>query len=101
MANMDEQEVAAFNAKITPYLGASISGSQVNALLQYCLSVNIASKNSGETFKQITIYNDGDATSLDPDETTFTKVETKQKYYTVKGTYNDDGLLTTLNIKRN
>ena len=33
-ANMDEQEIANFNSKLTPYIGQNISGSQVNALIQ-------------------------------------------------------------------
>ena len=39
-ANMDEQEVANFNSKISPYLGDNVSGSQVNALIQLVVSIN-------------------------------------------------------------
>ena len=53
MANMDEQEIAAFNSKITPYLGQNISGSQVNALIQHVISTDISAVQSGETFKAI------------------------------------------------
>lgn len=93
MANMDEQEIAAFNSKITPYIGESVSGSQVNALLQYCLSVNMSAKN--ETYKQITVSG---VTSLNPSDTSFTRVETNNKYYKVKATYSDKGLITTITI---
>ena len=100
MADMDEQEISAFNSKIKPYLGESVAGSQVNALLQYCLSVNIAAKNSGETYKQITITDESGAVEyLKPGETKFKKVTTNNKYYEVTGTYNENGLLTKIYIK--
>ena len=95
MANMDEQEIAAFNSKITPYIGESVSGSQVNALLQYCLSNNMSAKN--ETYKQITVSG---VTSLNPNDTSFTRVETNGKYYSVKATYSDKGLITTITINK-
>lgn len=97
-ANMDEQEISAFNSKITPYVGNSVAGSQVNALLQYCLSVNMSAKNSGETYKYITISG---ATSLDENSTTFTRVNTSGKYYTVQAIYDENGLITTINITQN
>ncbi len=100
-ANMDEQEIAAFNSKITPYLGNSIAGSQVNALLQYCLSSNMSAVNSGETYKYITVTDETGATILDKDSTTFTRVTTGGKYYTVTGTYSSNGLVTTISIKQN
>lgn len=99
-ANMDEQEIAAFNSKITPYLGNSIAGSQVNALLQYCLSSNMSAKNSGETYKYITVSVSG-VSALDGDSTTFTRVATGGKYYTVTGTYDSNGLVTTISITQN
>lgn len=54
-ANMDKQEIAAFNSKITPYIGNSISGSQVNALIQYIISVNTSAVNSGDVTKSVSI----------------------------------------------
>lgn len=101
MANMDEQEIRSFNSKITPYLGKAVSGSQVNALLQYCLSVNMAANNSGETYKQITVNDGGNATSLATTDTTYNRVETGGKPYTVQGVYDSNGLLTTITITRN
>lgn len=97
-ANMDEQEIAAFNSKITPYLGTSIAGSQVNALLQYCLSSNMSAKNSGETYKYIKVTG---ITSLDENSTTFTRVNTSGKYYNVQGTYDGNGLITEISISQN
>ena len=48
-ANMDEQEIANFNSKITPYLGKSINGSQVNALIQLVISIDQSAVNSGNS----------------------------------------------------
>lgn len=106
MANMNEQEIAAFNSKITPYLGDSISGSQVNALIQYVISNDLACIQSGETFKAITIefptgedtntiYVDGNVLN----GTNVKRVETGSgKYYTVDGTYDSNGLITTIKV---
>lgn len=54
-ADLSEQEISAFNSKITAYLGEGISGSQVNALLQYCLANNMSAQQSGETYKCIEV----------------------------------------------
>lgn len=54
-ANMDEQEIANFNSKITPYVGKNVSGSQVNALIQYIISVNTSAANAGDKTKSVTI----------------------------------------------
>lgn len=96
-ANMDEQQIKAFNAQLTPYLGNNVSGSQVNTLLQRCLSINIAAQNSGETYKCITVNVNG-TERINGTSNTFQRVDTNKKYYTVVGTYDDNGLLTTISI---
>lgn len=97
-ANMDEQEIAAFNSKISPYLGNSVAGSQVNALLQYCLACNTSSKKNNYTDRYITVtYPGGTLNSL---STTYKRVDTSNAFYTVTGTYNN-GFLTTINITKN
>ena len=45
--NMDEQQVLAFNNKFAPYLGNSITGSQVNALLQQVQASNSQASKMG------------------------------------------------------
>lgn len=101
-ANMDEQEINAFNSKITPYLGEAIAGSQVNALLQYCLSVNMAAKNSEETYKYITVsyiaYDGSSSILINKDSTSYTRVITGGKYYKVEETYDNNGLITQIKI---
>ena len=47
-ANLNQQEIEAFNSKFTAYEGNGISGSQVNQLIQTVISSNQAAKNSGE-----------------------------------------------------
>ena len=54
-ANMDEQEIANFNSKLTPYIGQNISGSQVNALIQLVISIDNSAVNSGDTTKSVEI----------------------------------------------
>lgn len=85
-ADLSEQEISAFNSKITAYLGEGISGSQVNALLQYCLANNMSANSSGETYKYITVSKDSvTLVGLNNDGTimnNYKKVETG-KFYTV------------------
>lgn len=103
--NLNEQEISAFNAMLTSYMGSSISGSQVNALLNYCLSNNTSAYQNGESDKYIKVYDeDSESYILNGDGTdeTYTKVPTEDTYYTVEGTYNSDtGLLTEITIKQN
>lgn len=99
MANMDKQEIAAFNSKITPYVGNHVSGTQVNTLLQYCLSVNMSAKQSGNTYQAISV--DGE-TTLDKDSTSYTRVTTGSNVsYTVDATQDDNGLMTKIKITKN
>ena len=97
-ADMKEQEISAFNSKIKSYIGNSVAGSQVNALLQYCLSCNTSSKNKGYTDRYITVtYPGGTLTSS---STTYNRVDTSNAFYTVKGEYNN-GFLTIIKITKN
>ena len=108
-ANLDEQERNAFNYEITPYLGANISGSQVNVLIQRVTSINAKALSSKDNFKRVSIYkgsvSDANAiVKLKPGETEITygtnrKVESGGTYYTVEGTYDSNGLITTIVVK--
>ena len=106
MANMDEQEITAFNSRIIPYLGNSTSGSQVNALIQYVISNNLACVKSGETFKAIKITYPTNTTGIYYSGTEVTygnnvkRVETgPSKLYKVNATYNDNGLITFIKVE--
>lgn len=97
-ADLSEQEISAFNSKITSYLGEGISGSQVNALLQYCLANNMSAQQSGETYKCITvtqITNNDELVGKNSDK--YKKVETG-KFYTVEGTSDNNGLITDIKV---
>ena len=103
--DMDKEEIAAFNSKITPYLGESISGSQVNALIQYVISTDISTAQSGETHKAITITFPGNSSGIKVNGsavsygTNTKRVETGSgKYYKVEGTYDSNGLITTIKV---
>ena len=75
LVNMDSKEIANFNAKITPYLGENVSGSQVNALLQYCVTVNLAANKTGEKHKEISVSG---LRTLSKGFTTFDRLETRK-----------------------
>lgn len=98
-ADLSEQEISAFNSKITSYLGKGISGSQVNALLQYCLANNMSAQQSGETYKCITVTqktNNDELVGKNSDK--YKKVETG-KFYTVEGKSGDNGLITSITVQ--
>ena len=102
---MSEQEISSFNSRITPYLGQSISGSQVNALIQYVISNDLNCIKTGETYKAITItFPNGGGTNTikvngsNLEGTSVKRVETGSgKYYTVNGVHND-GLITQITV---
>lgn len=101
MANMDKQEIAAFNSKITPYVGNHVSGTQVNTLLQYCLSVNMSANQSGNTYQCITVKKDG-SDFLKPNDNSYTRVQTGSSVsYTVDATQDSNGLMTNITINQN
>ena len=86
-ANLTKQQIAAFNSKISPYLGESVSGSQVNALMELVRTINTKANNEGDTAKKITVNGS---------ETVTTRYETG-KFYKVEGQYKE-GLLTVLTV---
>ena len=96
-ADLSKQEISAFNSKITGYLGDGISGSQVNALLQYCLANNMSANQSEETYKCITVRDKNDAILVTNDSDKYTKVGTGT-YYTVEATADANGLLTQITV---
>ena len=110
-ANMDEQEIANFNSKITPYVGDNISGSQVNALIQLVISIDTNAVNSGEYGKSVSI-----TYPLDSGTNTIAVNENQQKvtginatkrvktgaseFYKVSATYGEDGLIKVINVSQ-
>ena len=101
--NMDKEQIKAFNSKITPYLGNKVSGSQVNALIQYVISNDSQCIKTGERYKAITITFPGGRISAGDtglDTSGSKRVETgASKSYIVEGNYDDNGLITTITVK--
>lgn len=89
-ASLTEQQISAFNSKISPYLGESVSGSQVNALMQLVRTINTKAENENDTAKKITISYNGTPG--------VTRVETGN-FYIVKAVSSDKGLLTTITVR--
>ena len=109
-SSMTKQEISAFNSKIIPYLGESVSGSQVNELIQYVISADLAAIRAKETYKAIRInYPKGtggtasiyvDVSGAEPKMAYdgSKRVDTSSgKFYKVEGTYND-GLITLIEV---
>ncbi len=106
LADPTEQEISAFNSKITPYLSESISGSQVNALIQFVISNDISCFQSGKTHMAIKITFPGNDSGIKLDNNGINygsgqkRVETgANKYYKVHGTYDSNGLITTIKVE--
>ena len=89
-SSLTEQQISAFNSKISPYLGESVSGSQVNALMQLVRTINTKAENENDTAKKITISYNGTPG--------VTRVETGN-FYIVKAVSSDKGLLTTITVR--
>ena len=110
-ANMDEQEIANFNSKITPYVGDNISGSQVNALIQLVISIDNSAISSGDLSKAVSITykstnNKTNTISVNASKQlkdsvgdATRKVNTGAgKYYKVKAAYGDNGLINSITV---
>lgn len=97
-ANLNEQEIVAFNSKLSPYIGTNISGSQVNALIQLARTIDQKAITNGDTVRRVIISGDG-SVSISGDTVSYTNVETGY-FYKVEGTYNN-GLLTSIKITKN
>lgn len=88
-SSLTKEQMASFNSKISPYIGESVSGAQVNALMQLVRTINQKAENEDDTVRKITIsYNGNDG---------ITRVDTGN-FYIVEGDYKD-GLLTIIRVK--
>ena len=89
-ANLNKQQIEAFNSKISPYIGESISGSQVNELMQRIRSINQKANSTGDNIRKVSVkYNGAEGV---------TSVVTG-KYYSVQGSYDSNGLLTIITVQ--
>lgn len=116
MTDMSEEEIKAFNAKITPYLGKQ-SGTQANVLIQYVISNDISVAQTGEEDKKIKItfqykYTDSSKKNVIQVKRNGSKLEVNYgnenkrvetgsgMFYNVTATYNQYGLISEINITK-
>ena len=90
-ANMNEQEVQAYNAKFTPYEGSNISGTRVKTLCQAIRASNAANENKIEDSE----IKHGSTTGLEKVE----KEIDSGKNYTVSFSYGSNSLIDGVIIK--
>lgn len=107
-ANMDEQEIANFNSRLTPYIGQNINGSQVNALIQLVISIDNSAVSSKDTIKVVSVeypINDTETNKIyvesgeirGTDKTR--RVSTGAgKFYKVEAKYGDNGLINEITV---
>lgn len=98
-SNLDEQEITEFNNQFTEYLGDTVPGSQVNALIQLVRSVNQKASTEG-TSKKVAIT--GSFVTLDTDNNfgSSTRVETSGEYYIVTASDYTNGLISEITIEQ-
>ena len=100
-ANIDDQVVSTWNQKFTQYAGNSVSGTNVNVLINSVLSSNSVNA-TGDTDKLITIDENSDVTPTPSSGTpSYTKNCTKatpNKKYNVTVTYGTKGYISTIKI---
>ena len=96
-SSLDEQEITEFNSQFTEYLGNTVPGSQVNALIQLVRSVNQKAITE-DTSKKVAIT--GSLVTLSTDNVfgDKTSVETSGKYYTVTASGYTNGLISEITI---
>lgn len=103
-ANLDKQEIAIFNSALTPYVGESISGSQVNVLIQKVISINNNAIKNGEDNKCVTITYPVDGGTKTIDKGNINNVNIKRvatgptSFYTVTPHYGNLGLIYEITV---
>ena len=97
MIDMTEQEVGQFNSKITPYIGQNISGSQVNALIQYIRALDL----NEETLNVTITFPPNSKLSGDGFEGTAQKVETGKFYSVIETERYSNGAIKEIKVEAN
>lgn len=98
-ANLSTEVIAQFNAKITPYIGTNVSGSQVNALIQIVRAIDQKAITNNDNVQRVTISgSSGASVKINGNKVEYSTVETG-KYYQVSETYDDNsGLITQITV---
>lgn len=87
--SLTKEQISAFNSKIQPYIGESVSGSQVNTLMQLVRTINQKADAEDNSVRKIKVNGSDKITRYDT-----------VKFYKVTGEY-EDGLLTKITISEN
>ncbi len=106
MANLDAEQISAFNSKLNPYIGKNISGTQVNALIQTVMSINLKANSDNDAVRRVSIIfpaEDGKTVTLKKDGTylnvgTSKRVITGNKFYSVNVSNKNGGLITEITV---
>lgn len=98
--NLDEYQIQQFNEKFKKYEGTSVSGSDVNALINTVFNHNLAQEDE-TTRVSVTVDENEVIDANDTPTTSPSKVSTGGRY-TVECTYDaNTKLITTITITRN
>lgn len=98
--NLDEYQIQQFNQKFKKYEGTSVSGSDVNALINTVFNHNLAQEDE-TTRVSVTVDENEVIDANDTPTTSPSKVSTGGRY-TVECTYDaNTKLITTITITRN
>ena len=98
--NLDEYQIQQFNEKFKKYEGTSVSGSDVNALINTVFNHNLAQEDE-TTRVSVTVDGNEVIDANDTPTTSPSKVSTGGRY-TVECTYDaNTKLITTITITRN
>ena len=114
-SSLSEQEITEFNSQFTEYLGDTVQGSQVNALIQLVRSVNQKAitedtskivqikfpTTSGNVTLNVSTDSSGNKTVVFNPSTYGMSVETSGKYYTVTASDYTNGLISEITVKSN
>lgn len=87
--SLTKEQISAFNSKIQPYIGESVSGSQVNTLMQLVRTINQKADSEDNSVRKIKVNGSDKITRYDT-----------VKFYKVTGEY-EEGLLTKITISEN
>lgn len=108
MVSMDEQEVTNYNSKIRQYIGNNINGTSVKALAQYIRSLDQTALNKNDGIRRTSMYFNSKSGTLIVGIDSNGKLEyggissiVSNKYYSVQGEYDSNGLITTVIVKEN
>ena len=114
-SNMDKQKITTWNQQFTQYVGDSVSGSNVNTLINDVIASNVVSNRDGSMNKLIVVTSGGkktgdvkvtSTTKGKDGATTYTSAFTSKalpgKKYKVEVTgYSNDGYIRTIKVTMN